>query len=146
MGGVGFIPKSYEAKIKDGESVVQHAIERTFSQEFLGRIDLIAQYRPIDQKSAEEIVRRNLDGYKKIIRERSNGELTLSWEHSVETLIAQNGWNPAFGGRDLVRMIGKHVYGPLDRFFSTGQLSDSSNGIVRICAENTLPLKFELIP
>jgi ATP-dependent Clp protease ATP-binding subunit ClpC len=119
-GGVGFATKArQEGADEDARGVIQTALKRTFSPEFLNRIDDIVVFNSLDQKDIFEIIEIAMkDVYARL--EAINYTLSLSDE--AKKFLAEKGYDPQFGARPLHRAIQKYLEDPLAEFI----LSDDS--------------------
>jgi len=92
------------------ERAVQDALKTTFRPEFLNRVDEIITFRQLTQEDLREIARRLL---------RQSGErlqalgLQLTVEEEALTLLAREGFDPAYGARPLRRLIRRQVEDPV---------------------------------
>lgn len=109
--GVGFATKSRQQTAdEDAKSVIQTALKRTFSPEFLNRIDDVLVFNSLGQ---EEIF-RIIDIILKQLHHRMDNmgfKLTLSDE--AKKFVAEKGFDPQFGARPLHRAIQKYIEDPL---------------------------------
>jgi len=112
--GVGFATKSRQDSAEQhGKSVIQNALKRTFSPEFLNRIDDVVIFNSLDQNHILEIIDISL----KELYTRLEGmgfHLTLSKE--AKDFVAEKGFDPQFGARPLHRAIQKYVEDPLAEY------------------------------
>lgn len=112
--GVGFATKAREAAAEDhSKGVIQNALKRTFSPEFLNRIDDIVVFNSLDQEDIFKIIDITLrDLYNRL--EGMSYSLTLSKE--AKKFVAEKGFDPQFGARPLHRAIQKYLEDPLAEF------------------------------
>jgi len=109
--GVGF---STQAKQEDADayakSVIQKALRKTFSPEFLNRIDDVVIFNSLNKEEIFQIIdialsdlRKRLDtlGYK------------LELTEKAKNFLAEKGYDPQFGARPLHRAIQKYLEDPL---------------------------------
>ncbi len=112
--GVGFATKARtEAAEDDSKSVIQNALKRTFSPEFLNRIDDIIIFNSLDQAEIFKIIDISLnDLYKRL------ADMNLQLELSAEAkkFVAEKGFDPKFGARPLHRAIQKYIEDPLAEY------------------------------
>ena len=112
--GVGFATKSrQESAEQHSKSVIQNALKRTFSPEFLNRIDDVVIFNSLDQEHILQIIDISL----KELYSRLSGmgyELTLSGE--AKDFVAEKGFDPQFGARPLHRAIQKYIEDPLAEY------------------------------
>ena len=122
--GVGF---NTEARMKAAEDhtkgVIQNALKRTFSPEFLNRIDDVVIFNSLDQEDIFKIIDITLrDLYKRL--EGMGYALELS--ESAKKFVAEKGFDPQFGARPLHRAIQKYIEDPLAEFILSNNPSEGS--------------------
>ena len=98
---------------KDTRSVIQNALQRTFSPEFLNRIDDVVIFNSLEQNHIFEIIDIAMrDLYKRL--EEMGYKLQLSDE--AKKFLSEKGYDPKFGARPLHRAIQKYLEDPLAEF------------------------------
>ncbi len=109
--GVGFQTKARaEAAGEHSKTVIQTALKRTFSPEFLNRIDDIVIFNSLQQEHIFKIIDLTLDDvYKRI--EKLGFKLILTAE--AKKFLAEKGFDPQYGARPLHRAIQKYLEDPL---------------------------------
>jgi ATP-dependent Clp protease ATP-binding subunit ClpC len=122
--GVGFATKAREEAAEDhSKSVIQNALKRTFSPEFLNRIDDIVVFNSLDQEDIFKIIDISLrDLYSRL--EGMSYSLTLSKE--AKKFVAEKGFDPQFGARPLHRAIQKYLEDPLAEFILSENPAEGS--------------------
>jgi ATP-dependent Clp protease ATP-binding subunit ClpC len=112
--GVGFATKARtDAADDDSKSVIQNALKRTFSPEFLNRIDDIVIFNSLDQEDIFKIIDITLrDLYKRM----AEMGLTLALTPEAKKFVAEKGFDPKFGARPLARALQKYIEDPLAEF------------------------------
>ncbi len=112
--GVGFATKAREeASDEHSKGVIQNALKRTFSPEFLNRIDDVVIFNSLGREDIFKIIDITL----KDLHDRLDGmgyKLTLSKE--AKDFVADKGFDPQFGARPLHRAIQKYIEDPLAEF------------------------------
>jgi ATP-dependent Clp protease ATP-binding subunit ClpB len=103
------------------ESVVTAELHRHFRPEFLNRIDDIIVFRPLDQQQLQRIVELQLDRLRGMLAER---DIRLELSPAAERVIAEAGYDPAFGARPLKRAIQRMVQNPLALLLLDGTFAD----------------------
>jgi ATP-dependent Clp protease ATP-binding subunit ClpB len=81
-----------------------------FRPEFLNRIDEIVEFKPLSRDQLGEIVDLQLARLRRRLAERG---LSLEPTEEAEELIAEAGWDPAYGARPLKRALQRLVENPL---------------------------------
>ena len=105
--GLGFetaSQKSQSSEIEKG--VIQKELKRTFSPEFLNRIDDIVIFNALEPKDIRLIV--DIELIKLIERVQKLG-YEISVTDSAKDFIAEKGYDSKFGARPLNRAIQKHI-------------------------------------
>jgi ATP-dependent Clp protease ATP-binding subunit ClpB len=130
-----------QAGAADWSVIEQYALgelRRTFRPEFLNRIDDIIVFRPLAQDQLQRIVELQLDRLRKMLAER---DITLVLTPDAERVIAEDGYDPAFGARPLKRSIQRLVQNPLALMLLEGEFQDGDTVVVA-AAEQTRQLTF----
>ena len=81
-----------------------------FRPEFLNRIDEIVQFEPLTRDQLGSIVELQLARLRDRLADRG---ITIELTDAAKELIAEAGWDPAFGARPLKRAIQRLVENPL---------------------------------
>jgi ATP-dependent Clp protease ATP-binding subunit ClpC len=122
--GVGFQTNArQEAEADNGKMVIQNALKKTFSPEFLNRIDDVMVFNPLGKEEIYQIIDLLLKGVKKRLT-IMGFELLLSQE--AKEFIAEKGYDPQFGARPLHRALQKYIEDPLAEFILNEQPSENS--------------------
>jgi ATP-dependent Clp protease ATP-binding subunit ClpC len=109
--GVGFGTKAKsEQKDDHAKTVVQNALRKAFSPEFLNRVDDVIMFKSLDREAIHSIIDIEME----ILYVRIRG---LGYEISVsdaaKDFIVEKGYDEKFGARPLKRAIQKYVEDPL---------------------------------
>ncbi len=115
-------------------------MKRTFKPEFLNRVDEIITFRRLGKEQILGIVDIQLRFLEQRLAER---KITVELSEKAKALIAENGFDPAFGARPLRRTIQSMVQNPLAKKLLTGDVTEGS--LVRI-DEKDGELTFESVP
>ncbi|MCB0568799.1 MAG: ATP-dependent Clp protease ATP-binding subunit [Phaeodactylibacter sp.] len=112
--GVGFATKARQEAADDhSKSVIQNALKRTFSPEFLNRIDDVVIFNSLDQEDIFKIIDITLrDLHKRL----DNMGYRLVLSEGAKKFVAEKGYDPQFGARPLHRAIQKYIEDPLAEF------------------------------
>jgi ATP-dependent Clp protease ATP-binding subunit ClpC len=125
--GVGFSTKAREDAAEDNSKmVVQNALKKTFSPEFLNRIDDVVVFNSLGKEEIFKIIDLLLKGVMKRLSIMGfNLELSLEGKE----FIAEKGYDPQFGARPLHRALQKYIEDPLAEFILNEQPVENSNFI-----------------
>jgi ATP-dependent Clp protease ATP-binding subunit ClpA len=97
-----------EADKSGSDVVIDYLIEkRYFSPEFLNRFDGIIAYKPLAEENAMVIAHKVIEDLKKQMYDLHHIHIDIT-DSTLEELI-KNGYNAAFGVRNLERIIRQHV-------------------------------------
>ncbi|MFZ1455600.1 MAG: AAA family ATPase [Saprospiraceae bacterium] len=112
--GLGFATSSrQEASEENTKAIIQGALKKKFSTEFLNRIDDIVIFNSLDQDHIFKIIDINL---KHLFKRMNNLEFELTMTDEAKSFVAEKGYDPQFGARPLNRAIQKYVEDPLAEF------------------------------
>ena len=112
--GVGFNTSArMEGSEDHNKSVIQNALKKTFSPEFLNRIDDVVIFNTLDKDHIFQIIDISLsDLYKRLHGLNLKIELT----NEAKEFVAEKGYDPQFGARPLNRAIQKYIEDPLAEY------------------------------
>jgi ATP-dependent Clp protease ATP-binding subunit ClpC len=112
--GVGFATQARQEAAEDNsKSVIQTALKRTFSPEFLNRIDDVVIFNSLDQEDIFKIIDITL----KDLHARLEGmDYKLVLTEKAKKFVSEKGFDPQFGARPLHRAIQKYIEDPLAEF------------------------------
>jgi ATP-dependent Clp protease ATP-binding subunit ClpC len=112
--GVGFATKSrVESADDDARGVIQNALKRTFSPEFLNRIDDVVVFNSLGREDIFKIIDIAM---KDVYTRLANINYKLSLSDEAKAFLAEKGYDPQFGARPLHRAIQKYLEDPLAEF------------------------------
>jgi ATP-dependent Clp protease ATP-binding subunit ClpB len=83
-----------------------------FRPEFLNRIDEVVTFEALTREQLADIVELQLARLRERLAER---RIDLELTDAAKELIAEEGWDPAYGARPLKRAIQRHLENPLAR-------------------------------
>ncbi len=137
--GVGFNTSArQEGSEEHSKSVIQNALKRTFSPEFLNRIDDVVIFNSLDKEDIYKIIDITLkDLYKRI--ENLGYKFKLS--KKVKDFVSEKGYDPQFGARPLNRAVQKYIEDPLADFILNNNPAPSSTLTATIDKENNIIIK-----
>ena len=113
------------SNIRSAEDLVER-----FRPEFLNRIDEIVVFEPLTREQLGSIVEMQLARLNERLAERG---ITLELTDGARELIAEAGWDPAYGARPLKRAIQRLLENPLALRLLEGEFSEGDT--IRAYAE-----------
>ncbi len=109
--GVGFATASrIQNADENNKAVIEKALKRTFSPEFLNRIDDVVIFNSLSEENIFEIIDILMKG---VMKRLDNLGLTLELTEEAKNFIAEKGYDSQFGARPLHRAIQKYLEDPL---------------------------------
>ncbi len=121
--GIGFAPASRVDDKQFAHGVIQKALNKAFSPEFLNRIDDVIMFDQLSKESIYSIIDLELkDVYSRI--ETLGYKLELSGE--AKNYIAEKGYDVQYGARPLKRSIQKYVEDEVAEILLAGEIKAGS--------------------
>lgn len=109
--GVGFATASRTQNAdENNKAVIEKALKRTFSPEFLNRIDDVIIFNSLTREHIFEIIDILMKG---VTKRLTNLGFSLSLTEEAKAFIAEKGYDSQFGARPLHRAIQKYLEDPL---------------------------------
>jgi|694.fasta_scaffold34481_2 ATP-dependent Clp protease ATP-binding subunit ClpC len=109
--GVGFsTPTNQSQSDSHAKIVIENALKRFFSPEFLNRIDDVIVFNSLDRDAITKILDLNMEKLVKRIEELGFG---FKISQSAKVFLSEKGFNPDLGARPLQRTIQKFVEDPM---------------------------------
>ncbi len=109
--GVGFSTTATQVATEDvSKGIIEKALKRTFSPEFLNRIDDVIIFNSLGQGEINMIIDILMKG---VMKRLNNLGFSLQLSDSAKSFIAEKGYDQQFGARPLHRAIQKYLEDPL---------------------------------
>ena len=109
--GVGFATNSrLQSSDENNKAVIEKALKRTFSPEFLNRIDDVIIFNSLTKENIFEIIDILMKG---VMKRLINLGFSLELTEEAKSFIADKGYDQQFGARPLHRAIQKYLEDPL---------------------------------
>jgi ATP-dependent Clp protease ATP-binding subunit ClpC len=109
--GVGFATTSrMQNSEENNKAVIEKALKRTFSPEFLNRIDDVIIFNSLTKENIFEIIDILMKG---VMKRLTNLGFSLELTEDAKSFIADKGYDQQFGARPLHRAIQKYLEDPL---------------------------------
>ena len=112
VGGTGLsagAPLGFAAGAEGGEAALRRELREIFRPEFLGRLDEVVVFRPLERSHMEAITKKLLNGVSRRLEENGVGFLPSS---RAIALLAERGTDRRYGARPLRRLIRAQVEEP----------------------------------
>ncbi len=140
--GVGFATSSIKENSDNlAKGVIQKALQKTFSPEFLNRIDDVIVFNSLGKEEIFKIIDIVLAGvYGRLEKLGYSIELT----NAAKDFLSEKGYDPQFGARPLHRAIQKYVEDPLAEEILNTNINEGDTIVADMDTEAKDKLKFEV--
>ena len=109
--GVGFTTSArLENEDEANKAVIEKALKKTFSPEFLNRIDDVVIFNSLSKEDIFNIIDILMKG---VTKRLTNLGFSLELSESAKSFLADKGYDQQFGARPLHRAIQKYLEDPL---------------------------------
>lgn len=133
--GVGFSTSAKQlAQEENTKGVIETALKRTFSPEFLNRIDDVVIFNSLSREDIFRIIDISLRDVTKRL-EILNYKLQL--DDSAKEFLSEKGYDPQFGARPLHRAIQKYLEDPLAESILGGKFKEGDTILVEYDKEKS---------
>lgn len=134
--GVGFTtPAKLKSAEDESRGVIQNALKKTFSPEFLNRIDDVIVFNGLEKEDINRIIDITLsEVYKRV----SDLGYQLEISPKAKDYLADKGFDPQFGARPLKRAIQKYVEDTVAEKIISGGLKEGEKLIVDLNDDNEI--------
>jgi ATP-dependent Clp protease ATP-binding subunit ClpC len=131
--GVGFTTTAKENNIDEYiKGVIQGALKRTFSPEFLNRIDDVIVFNSLTEKDINKIIDLQLEMLFKRVRAMG---YNMRISKKAKDLLAEKGFDPAYGARPLRRVIQKYLEDPVAEEILKSEISEGDTIVADLAKE-----------
>jgi ATP-dependent Clp protease ATP-binding subunit ClpB len=108
-------------KLDEATAAVETLLKSTFKPEFLNRIDEIITFNRLGKEQIVGIVEIQLAEPTARLK---NQKITLSVDEKAKAMLADRGFDPAFGARPLKRTIQNLIQNPLAKLILKGDIGE----------------------
>jgi ATP-dependent Clp protease ATP-binding subunit ClpC len=141
--GIGFATKSRVENQDDMvKSTIQNALKKTFSPEFLNRLDDVIVFNSLAREDIHKIIEISL---KKLFSRITSIGYSMELTDKAKDFLAEKGYDQQYGARPLNRAIQKYVEDPLAEEILKGTMSEGDVILVDH-EENSESLSFSKKP
>ncbi len=116
---------------------VDAALARTFAPEFRNRLDALIQFGPLPEEVVALIVDKFIGQLNEQIIDRS---VRIELTEAARSWLAERGYKPEFGAREMSRVIHKSIKQPLADLMLFGALKDGGIAEVVVAEEEGKPV------
>ena len=121
-------PPGQKLSYEELKEKLMEILRRHFRPEFLNRIDEIIVFHALTKEQIKDIVKLQLERVKRMARGQG---IELEFDESLVEHLAEVGYRPEFGARELRRKIQTEVENPLAEALLSGEFSRGDQVRVR---------------
>jgi len=132
--GFGFVRAADKPTAKLDEQVKATAVEaarRTFSPEFMNRLDKIVVFRPLHHQQLMEILEIELDQLQDRALQTTKCQFVFRVTRPAKHFLLQEGMDKRYGARHLKRALERNLVHPLANLLATKQVNPGD----RLCID-----------
>ncbi len=134
--GIGFATKSRTDNQDDiVKSTIQNALKKTFSPEFLNRLDDVIVFNSLSRDDIHNIIDIALG---RLIARITNIGYNISLTDKAKDFLSEKGYDQQYGARPLNRAIQKYVEDPLAEEILKGDVQEGDTIVVDYSGEGEL--------
>jgi ATP-dependent Clp protease ATP-binding subunit ClpC len=139
--GVGFATAArMQNQDENNKAVIEKALKKTFSPEFLNRIDDIVIFNSLSKENINQIIDIIM---KNVVGRLNNLGFSLELSQEAKDFIAEKGYDVQFGARPLHRAIQKYLEDPLAEEILNSSIKNGDTLVASLDKENE-KIKFEI--
>lgn len=124
--GIGYTSNE-ENRLGINNTIIDKAVNKTFTPEFINRLDEQIYFKALDRSDIEKIIDIELEDLKVRI---NNIGYKFSINKSAKSFIAGVGYDPRYGARPLKRAIRKYIEDPIAEAIISGQVGENNIKVV----------------
>jgi ATP-dependent Clp protease ATP-binding subunit ClpC len=128
-------PPGQKLSYEELKEKLMEILRRHFRPEFLNRIDEIIVFHALTKEQIKDIVKLQLERVKRMARGQG---IELEFDESLVEHLAEVGYRPEFGARELRRKIQTEVENALAEEMLSGRLTRGDKVLVRYDGEKTV--------
>lgn len=122
--GLGFQPGDPDVSYEKLKEKVIEETKKVFNPEFMNRLDEVIVFHKLGRKEIDQIIELMLNDLEERMQEK---KLTLTLTAPAKELIAEKGFDPAYGARPLRRTIQKLIEDPLSEEIIRGRIQEGQD-------------------
>ena len=120
--GIGFATQSRKQNMDDiMKSTIQNALKKTFSPEFLNRLDDVIIFNSLEKEDIFKIIDINLE---KLFARITDLGYKVELTNKAKDFLSDKGYDPQYGARPLARAIQKHLEDPVAEEILKGEIQE----------------------
>lgn len=138
--GIGFGISNFDITNKEhSKSIIEKALNKTFSPEFLNRIDDIVTFDQLSKESIRQIIELEL---KRLYERVENIGYKISIEEKAIDFIAEKGYDVQYGARPLKRAIQRYLEDEISELIISNEENGTTINVSYKEKDDKLTIKF----
>lgn len=117
--GLGFSNVSKRDTVANSRAIIEKAIKKAFTPEFLNRLDEQILFNPLTKEDIEKIIEIEL---KELYERVAQAGFKLRLTKKIKKYVAEVGYDPKYGARPLKRAIQRYIEDPLAEKIISGEI------------------------
>ena len=122
----GFRARTEESQ--PSKDTIMGILRSHFRPEFLNRIDEIIVFQSLNREEIKQIVNLQLEHVRKLA---ASQDIDLVFDESIVDFLAEEGYRPEFGARELKRQIRQSIETQLAKAMLKGEVNEGSRVVCR---------------
>ena len=132
-GGIGFTADEYTSNANYSKNVIQKALNKTFSPEFLNRVDEIITFEQLDKDAISKIIDIELKG---LFERVTTMGYIIELSQEAKNFIAEKGYDSQNGARPLKHAIQMYLEDTISDIILEGNISEGDIILMDLDKEN----------
>jgi ATP-dependent Clp protease ATP-binding subunit ClpC len=137
-GGFGFGAPTNKEEYGAMKSAIEESLKRVFNPEFLNRIDDTIVFHQLDKANIMDIVSIQM---RDLTKRMASMGISIELTKAARELLADKGYDPAFGARPLRRALQRYLEDPIAEELLKGKYGEGTSVKVKV-NKKTGELKF----
>ncbi len=121
--GLGFSNATKRDTVANSRNIIEKAIKKAFTPEFLNRLDEQILFNPLTKEDIEKIIEIEL---KELYQRVGQAGFKLKLSKKIKKFVADAGYDPQYGARPLKRAIQRYIEDPLAEKIISGEVKPGS--------------------
>ncbi len=142
---VGFTSNPDQRRTDESNSIIKKELSKTFSPEFINRIDEIIYFNSLSQEDLLRIIDVEL---KKMYPRFEEIGYKITISKDLKEKIAESGYDPKYGARPLKRILQKYVEDTIAELVVTKKIQEGSKITLsfdpKVTDEDSAPIKVRI--
>jgi len=142
---VGFTSNSEQKKHEESNSIIKKELSKTFSPEFINRIDEIIFFNSLTQEDLIKIIDVEL---KKMYPRFEEIGYKITITKDLKEKISEAGYDPKYGARPLKRVLQKYIEDTIAELVITNKIKEGSKITLsydpKVTDEDLAPIKVKI--